>query len=170
MVLNHPETIKVVPVAADFDLDASGSPFYTDSINMKNYHAALFIVNCGDLGVADITIAAYSGAADATYTSALTFDYAWGGAAASVDGAGGTADCDVFATWASGTSVVLTNGTYDDYTLLIYIDASAMDVANQEEWLALRFTDGGGATGLVTCHAILWPRYPGTCMNVSALA
>jgi len=159
MSVKNLREIKIVPVGADLDLDASGSPFYTDSINMKNYHAALFIVNCGDLGVADITIAAYSGAADATYTSALTFLYAWGGAAASVDGAGGAANCDVFATWTSATSVALTNATYDDYTLLIYIDADVMDVANQEEWLALRFTDAGGATGLVTCHALLMPRY-----------
>lgn len=161
--------LKIVPVAADFDLDASGSPFYGDSINMKNSHSALFVVNCGDLGVADITLTLWSGASDGTCSSQLTFDYAWGGAPASVDGAGGTANCDVFATWAAATSVVLTNATYDDYTLLIHIDASAMDVANQEEWLTLKFTDGGGATGLVTCHAILAPRYRDAA-DASALA
>jgi len=159
MSVKNLREIKIVPVAADFDLDASGSPYYTDSINMKNYHEALFIVNCGDLAVATTTITAYSGAADATYTSTLTFNYAWGGAAASVDGAGGTANCDVFATWTAATSVALTHGTYDDYTLLIQVSADVMDIANQEEWLALCFTDAGGSTGLVTCHALLMPRY-----------
>ncbi len=78
-----------------------------------------------------------------------------------------TANFDVLAARKSAATLDLTNGTYDNYMLIVEVDASAMDVANSEEWLTMRFTDPGGATGNVTVIAILEPRYTG---NLSATA
>ena len=152
------ERMKIVPVANELAMDPATS--YTDSINMKNYHHATFILKFSAIGGADSHLWAYSGAADATYTSALPFKYAFGGAAI------GSASCDVLAAWTSNLSggvpaaVHITNATYSNYMMVVEIDAADMDMANQEEWLALGFLDtDGSATGNVTVIAVLEPRY-----------
>jgi len=155
------ELMKIVPVLSDGDLNA-GATLDTDSINMKNYHRATFIVGLQDLGGASATLEVYSGATDGACTSALTFHYAFGGAAQ------GAADCDVLAADATANTLTLTHGTYDNYMLIVEVDAVDMDVANAEEWLTMRFTDPGGATGNVQVHALLEPRYTGN-RSASAL-
>lgn len=156
--MNLPERFKIVPVANY--LDISPATAYTDSINMKNYHKATFIFQVATLGGADSHIWAYSGTADATYTSALPFKYTFGGAAT------GSASCDVLAADSSNLSsgvpaaLHLTNATYSDYMLIIEVDAADMDMANQEEWLAIGFLDTDtGCTGNITGVAILEPRF-----------
>ena len=154
------EKYKIVPIASDLDVSATTSG---DSINMKNYHAATFIIGYQTLAAGDSTITLYSGAADGTLTTAVTFNYAWMSAAAA-----GT-DADVLAAWTSGTSVTATHGTYDNYTLIVEVNAAAMDVANSHEWLTIVCTDTAAATGNVQIHAILEPRYLGgqsvTCLE-----
>lgn len=153
------EKFKIVPVANYLALDPATA--YTDSINMKNFHRATFIFQVATLGGADSHIWVYSGAADATYTSALPYRYAFGGAAV------GSASCDVLAAWAANpgtyatpTALHLTFGTYSDYMLVIEVDAADMDMANQEEWLAVGFLDTDtGCTGNISAIAILEPRY-----------
>jgi len=146
------EQFKLVPVLSDGDLNA-GVTLDTDSINMKNYHHATFIIGLQTLAGASATLEAYSGATDGACTSALTVNSAFGSAAQ------GSANCDVLTAWTSGSSVTLTHGTYDNYMLVIEVPATAMDLDNGENWLTLRFTDPGGATGNVQVHAILKPRY-----------
>ena len=155
------EDLAVVPVLSDQDL-SSAAAMSGDSINMKNYHKAHFIVNFQTLGGAAIYVLVYSGATDGAKTSALTFNYAFGGAAA------GSANCDVFSTWATSANLSVAHATYDNYTLLIEVDASIMDVANGEEWLTIVFADTDtGATGNVSVHALLEPRFatPGTALT-----
>jgi hypothetical protein len=152
-----PEKFKIVPVANEIDISGT---VYTDSINMKNYHRATFILQIGTLAVADSHIWAYSGTADSTYTSTLPAKYAFGGAAY------GSASCDVLSADSSNLSagvpaaIHLTNGTYSDFMMIIEVESADMDMANQEEWLALKFINtDGGATGNVSGIAILEPRY-----------
>jgi hypothetical protein len=157
--MKFPEMYKVVPVANALDISADHA--YTDSINMSGYHRATFLLQIGALGVASSHVKVYSGAADATYTSSLPFKYAFGGAAT------GTATCDVLAAdsivagAAALTDIMhITFGTYSNYMLIIEVDAADMDMANQEEWLAVDFNDfDTGCTGLVYGFAILEPRY-----------
>jgi hypothetical protein len=156
------EEKKIVPVLNYDDMD-TGTALDGDSINMKNYHRATFIVNLHDIGTASPVLYLYSGATDGAKTSALTFHYAFGSAAQ------GTADCDVLGTDSTSAALTLTHGTYDNYMLIVEIDADAMDVANSEEWLTISFTDPGTATGHVTVTAILEPRYTGNC-SATALA
>jgi hypothetical protein len=150
--MNLAEQFKFVPVLSDGDLNA-GVTLDTDSINMKNYHHATFIVGLQSLAGASATLEVYSGATEGACTSARTVNYAFGGAAQ------GSANCDVLAAWTSAASITLTNTTYDNYMLIIEVPATATDLANKHNWLTLRFTDPGGATGNVQVHAILKPRF-----------
>jgi len=153
------ENYKIVPVASDLPMDVTTSG---DSINMSGYHKATFILGYQTLGGASTTLALWSGAAAGNLTSVVTFNYAWMSAAAPDE------DCDVLGAWTSGTGLTVTHGTYSNYTLIIEVDASAMDVANGEEWLTIVSTDPTGATGNVQIHAILEPRYSGG-QSVTAL-
>jgi len=157
------EKYKIVPVGNDIDLSTAAAND-CDSINMKNHHKATFIVGLQTLGGADIYVALYSGATDGAKTSALTFKYAFGSAAQA------SANCDVLGAWAESAMLTVAHATYDNYMLIIEIDASQMDTANNEEWLTLSFLDtDGGATGNVQVHAILTPRYT-SGQSITALA
>lgn len=148
------DNYKFVPIYNYKDLSDHDTVMPSDSMNMKNYHHATIYMQFKSIGVASPLLYAYSGATDAALTSALTFYYAFGGAAA------GSALCDVMAAWATSAALTVTHGTYDDYMLILEIDAASMDMANDEEWLTLNFTDPTtGCTGNVTAGAILHPRY-----------
>jgi len=160
------ENYKIVPVYGDYT-DLSGSAV-GDSINMKDYHSATFIFEFGTLDTASAVLYVYSGATAAAETSALTFNYAFGGAAIGTAVAGSTASCDVLAAWGSSAALTITHDAYDDKMLVVEIDASAMDIANSEEWLTVKIADPGTAVGRVNGIAILKPRYAenriGTCL------
>ena len=156
-----PEKYKIVPIANDLPLTAN--PTVPDSINMKNYHRATFIIQTHTLGGGDPTLTVLSGAADATKTSTLYFKYAYAGSAA----LGATAD--VLAADAKVNTLVIAHATKDNWMLIVEVDAADMDMANQEEWLTLNFADAGATTGNVTIVAILEPRYSGASL-ATALA
>jgi len=144
---------KIVPVLSDQDL-SSAAAMSGDSINMEGFHHCMYIVNFQTLGGAAIYVKVYSGATDGAKTSALTFNYAFGSAAAAA------ASCDVLGAWATSANLSVAHATYDNYMLIIEIDASDMDVANAENWLTISFEDTDtGATGNVSVVAVLVPRY-----------
>jgi hypothetical protein len=159
------EKYKVALVASALDLN-SGATQVTKGINMSKYHRCTFLIDVGTMGVANTTLKAYSGAADAALTSALAFKYSYGGAT-SIWGSVGTSS-DVLAaetTVVAATGLVIVQATYPNYMLVVEVDACIMDTANKEEFLMLEFTDAGGATGLVSVFAVMEPRYSG---NASA--
>ena len=155
------EKFKIVPVASDINLnDSATNP--GDSINMKNFHHATFLINFQDLGGAAAYINVHSGTTDGALTSALTFRYAIMSAAAAA------ASCDVLGAESTSAALVVAHGTYDNYMFVVEVDASDMDIANGEEWLTISFPDTAtGSTGNVSCVAILEPRYTG---NLSGTA
>ena len=158
------EDFKPVVVGSDIDLNAATPDNKCASINMANYHRCTFVVNFQDLGGAAIYVKCFSGAADAAITSALTFRYALGSAAF------GASNADVLAAWATSANLSIAHATYDNYMMVIEVDAKEMDLANNENWLTLDFADTDtGATGNVSVVAILTPRY-GSNVSVSALA
>ena len=151
------EEYKIVPVGSDIDLSTAAAND-CDSINMKNYHHATFLVNFQTLGGAAIYVALYSGATDGAKTSALTFQYALGSAAQ------GSTNCDVLSAWSTVTTaasgVTIAHATYDNYLMVIEAPSTIMDLANNEDWLTLSFLDTDTeATGNVSVIAILKPRY-----------
>ena len=166
------EDFKVVLVTSNLDYD-TGATATTKGINMKNHHRCTYLIDVGTLGVADVTIKAYSGATDMALTSALAFKYAYGGSTCLWAAAGTTpaSGADVLAaetTVTAATGLVVTQATYPNYLLVIEIDASIMDIANGENWLSLSITCGA-ATGLASVFAILEPRYTKN-LSITALA
>lgn len=154
------EKYKIVPIKQAGDLN-SAATVDCDSINMKLFHKATFVFTFDTLGGASTVLTINSGATDGAVTSALYFNYAWGGAAIGTAVAGSTASCDVPAAWTNAASVTITHTTYSNYMLIVEIDASNMDTANDEEWLTARFTDPGSGTGTFDAFVILEQRYPG---------
>ncbi len=160
--MKFPEIYKVVPIASDMDVAATATN-PADSINMKGFHHATFLINFQDLGGAALYCKVFSGATDAALTSALTFNYAFMGAAALA------ANADVIAATATSANLSIAHATYDNYMLVVEVDASDMDVANGENWLTLSFPDTDtGATGNLSVVAILEPRYTGN-LSLTAL-
>jgi hypothetical protein len=149
--LNLAQRLKIVPVGNYEDINAD---YACDSINMKNFHKAMFICLIHATAVSACYIKLYSGATDGALDSELTFNYAFGSAAQ------GAANCDVLGTESYSANLSFAATVKDDYMLIIEVDASAMDVANGEEWLTLKFLDTDtGLTGRVSVVAVLEPRY-----------
>ncbi|KKK67416.1 hypothetical protein LCGC14_2954280 [marine sediment metagenome] len=162
------ETHKIVPVLSDGDLNA-GATLDCDSINMTNHHRATFIINYQTIAGAANYVYLYSGATDGAKTSALTFNYAFGTAATGTY-TSATVAADILNANATSAALTVAHATYDNFMLIVEIEATAMDMANNEEWLTLSFADTDtGATGNVTVVAILDPRY-GSNISRSALA
>ena len=161
--MNLIQRFKPLCVLKYGDLSA-GATLDGDSINMKNFTRALFLVQFHAIGVADGTIALYSGATDGATTSALTFGYAFG------DAAQGAAGYDVFTTEATSALLAILHATHDNFMLAMEVAAADMDTANDENWLTIQLADsGGGQTGNVTIHAVLEPRYAGEAMATSVV-
>ena len=164
--MKFPENYKVVPIASDMDVNASATN-PCDSINMTNFHHATFIVNLQTLGGAALYCKVYSGATDASLDSALTFHYAFATATISTYTNATTAS-DILAADSTSANLSIAHATYDNYMLIVEVSASAMDLANNEEWLTLTFPDTDtGATGNLSAVAILEQRYGG---NISKSA
>jgi len=158
--MNLAERKKIVPVGSWEDINAD---YACDSINMKNFHSATFIVLIHATAVSACYIKLYSGATDAALDSELTFRYAYGSAAQAA------ANCDVLGAEATSANLSFAATTKDDYMLIIEIDTSEMDIVHQEEWLTLKFLDtDGGLTGYVSVVAVLEPRYTKN-LSVTAL-
>lgn len=156
------EDKDVAVIAHALDLN-SAATVDCDSINMKNYKRATLIFKFGTLATASAVLTINSGATDGAVTSALPFRYAFGSAAI------GSASSDVLAAVSTSAALTITHDAYDNYMLVVDINASEMDMANDEEWLTARFTDPGGATGTLDCVAILEPRYS-RAQSATALA
>ncbi len=152
------EEKKIVPVLAS---ENTGAGVVLDSINMKGYHRATLIFTFATV-VGDAVLTVNSGATAAAKTSALTFHYAWG------TGDIAAANSDLLGADATSAALTLTGTAYDDRMLIVEVDASDMDIANDENWLTADISSAG-TSAFVHCVAILEPRYTGN-LSVSALA
>ena len=160
--MKHAETMKIVPIFNDVNLDTLAQSV-GDSINMSKYHHCTFVVNFQTLATDATYIIVYSGATDAALTSALTFRYAYGGATI------GSASCDVLSAASTSANLEIDQATYPNHMVIIEVDASVMDLDNNEEWLTFTFNDTDtGSSGNASVYAILTPRYKGD-RSLSAL-
>lgn len=153
------ECCKIVPVAKEIDLS---STVYTDSIYVRDLVGKVcFVFNLNTLGGASSVFTVNSGATDAACTTAMRFNYAFGGAALGTATAGSTTSCDVLAAWASATTLTLTYGTYSNFMLVVEVDLADMDLANDHDWLTCKFTTTTSVTGNVSGFAVAGYRFPG---------
>ena len=154
------ENIKWVPVMNSADV-ATGAD--CDSINMTNYHKAVFLFTFGAV-TTDITLTPKCGATEGAKTTAVATQYAAGGAAIGTAVAGSAASCDVLAAWTASTTTIVLSAASNKF-LVVEIDASAMTAG--EEWLTI--TVAAGSAGICHCVAGLIPRYQGnripTCLK-----
>jgi hypothetical protein len=150
------ERFKIVPIAKEIDLSGT---VYSDSINMANFHKAALLFICNTLGGGTSVLTICSGVTVAACTTALTFNYAFGGAAVLTATAGSSVSADVLAAWTSAASCSLTYGSYSNYMLVCEVDTRIMDIANGHKWLTAKFTTTASVTGTVSGFAILEPRY-----------
>lgn len=161
--MKFPEIYKVVPVLASEDTGAGVS---MDSINMKGFHHATFLITMATI-VGDAVLTVNSGATDGALTSALTFHYAFGSADIGTY-TSATVAADIIGADATSAALTITGTAYDDRMLIVEVDASDMDVANAEEWLTVAISSAG-TSAFMHCVAVLEPRYTGN-ISGSALA
>ena len=153
------ETMKKVPLLASADINAGVD---SDSINMKDYLDASFDIVFGPsyAGAAGAIIKLYSGATVGAKTTALTFNYRYGG------GAIKAASADVLSTEATSAALQIATATMVSRLLTIEIDATEM--AADHSWLTLEI--GAQAdSGEMTITAHLRPRYT-SAAGVTCLA
>ena len=141
------ERMHFVPV---FESESISSGVTGKSINMKNYHHAVFILAFLSDLVSDAVLTINSGASDTIQTTAETFYYR----VSPQDF--GVAESDILSAEQSSTSLTLTEADYEDRIIVCEIDADA--ITDGQEWLTLAL-DGGASAGSVTCVALLEPRY-----------
>ena len=158
------ENYKIVPVGKEIAMDTNTK--YSDSINMSGFHKATFIITFNTLASGNNVLTVVGGAATSTYTTAVYFNYAIGGAVVGTAVANSTASCDVLAGWTNAATLTLTAATYTNKMLVVEVEASSM--ADGEDWLSLVFTYAATTTGNASVIAILEPRYAsnrsGTCL------
>ncbi len=156
-----PEEKKIVPVMNTADYNPGVA---ADSINMKGFHRCSFFMTFGAI-TGDAVLTVNSGATDGATTSALTFNYALANADIGVN-TSLTVGCDVLGDNATSAALTLTAATYNSRMLVVEVDASDMDVANDEDWLTLDISNAASA-GICHIVAVLEPRYTG---NISRSA
>lgn len=146
--MNFASKFHLVPVINSADINAGVDG---DSINMGKAHRCTFVLMFGAL-VGDAVLTVYSGATDGAKTSALTFAYALGSAAV------GAASADVLGTPSTSAALTLTAATYQNKMLVIEVEASEMDLANNEEWLTISISNAADS-GICEAVAIVEVRY-----------
>lgn len=151
------EKMKKVPLLASADINAGAD---SDSINMRDYHNASFDFVFGPsyAGTGAI-IKLYSGASAGTKTTALTFNYKYGGAAIGSD------DADILSTEATSAALQIATATLASRLLVIEIDAAA--ITDAEPYLTFEIGAEANA-GELTITAHLEPRY-GSAAGVTCL-
>ncbi len=142
------EQFKIVPVFADVALAGGATG---DSINMKNYHSACFIILSAVTNwTAGPDIKLSSGATDGATTTDMTFSYRIGGAAV------GSASSDVLTAWATSAELAMGND-HEGFMYIIEVEASEM--TDGHDWLTI-VLDSDASAGEAFCVAVLTPRYP----------
>lgn len=145
MRLSERHGIVYVLKPADHQAGATG-----DSFTMKNYGLATFICQFGTL-TGDAVLTVKSGATAGTQTTAETFNYRL------ADAEQGNATADTYGAWATSSSLTLTAATYDNKTLILEMDATAM--TDGQPWLTLAFSAAADALNAAVVAILSEARY-----------
>lgn len=142
------EEKKIVPVLLGTDVNGG---YDCDSIDMKNYSHAAFIVLFGAGLSGDCIATLNSGVTNAAKTTAMTFAYTY------TSGAVGAASNDILATPSTSAALTCTGITFVSRMLVIEVDA--MSMTDGHRFLTLSFNSDASA-GIVYVVAVLTPKYP----------
>lgn len=149
------EDFKIVPLISPVDL--GGGAGTCESINMKNYAHASLIFMFGAMTGSSI-LKVRQGAADGATTADLTFSYRVTAIACK------TASADVFGDEGTSAAWTITDGTYEDKTLVIEIDAS--ELTDGYNWITPNISAVANPL-FISGVAILYPKYLGTALHTA---
>lgn len=125
------ESFGIVPLlpAADQAAGVDG-----DSFNLSLFENAMILVQLGSVTVADFHVKVYAGATNGAKTTALTFWYRLGAAAAKA------ATADQFSAFASSADLTVSNATGDNKLLIIELEAESLPAG--KPWVTLELNNG----------------------------
>lgn len=143
------ERFKIIPLTESADVTTAGVD--TQSINMGKVHEACFILNFGAITAND-TLKVYTGAATATKTTAIAFQYRL----AEADTTAALSDTLGAFTDVAATGLTLTAATFDHRLVVVEIDSQAIDDA--APWVTLEIAGSASAQN-ISIVAIAEPRF-----------
>lgn len=147
--MNLFDELAYIPILAPGDKAAGADG---DSVNMGRLNRLTIALSLGSITVADPHVKVFSGATAGAKTTALTFRYKLGAAAA------GSATADTFGTAATSADLTVSNATGDNKLLLIEIRASQLESGHV--WVTLEL--GNQATVfMASAVGIGFARYHG---------
>lgn len=143
------QDLKIVPLLASADINAGVD---SDSVDMQGMKSATFLLTYGPshAGAAGAIIKLYSGATHGTKTTAMTFNYKYGGAAIK------SASADVFS--AIATSAALQIATATLASRLLIIEVNVDQITDGHRYLTIEVGAEADA-GEMTIVALLDPMY-----------
>ena len=145
---NLGEQVHYVPILASVALSASSD---MTAVNMGLFNKVDFIMCLGELATANFTLTVVADTAAAnTSATAIAFEYR-------VSAAAGT-DTMGAVTASESTGLTVTDGTYDNCTIIVSVDSDSLTAG--KPYCRLVMTDPGTADAVVGCIAVCYPRYP----------
>jgi hypothetical protein len=141
---------KIVPLLRSADINAGVD---SDSVDMTDASHAAFLLSFGACtGAAGPILKLYEGATHGAKTTALTFNYRYGGAAAK------SASADVYSAEATSAALQIATATLQNRLLVIELAASAM--TDGMRYLTIE-VGAEADSGVLHIEAILEPAYKG---------
>jgi hypothetical protein len=143
------QTLKIVPLLVSADINAGVD---SDSVDMAGVKNASFLCQFGadHAGAAGAIFKLYSGATHGTKTTAMTFNYRYGGAAVK------SANADVFSAIASSAALQIATATLASRMLIIEINAD--QITDGHRYLTIEVGAESDA-GTLTIVALLDPMF-----------
>lgn len=143
------QALKIVPLLASADINAGVD---SDSVDMQGMKSATFLIVYGPshAGAAGAIIKLYSGATHGTKTTAMTFNYRYGGAAIK------SATADVLS--AIATSAALQVATATLVSRILVVEINADQITDGHRYLTIEVGAESDA-GEMTIVALLDPMY-----------
>ncbi len=141
------ERFSIVPLIEPEDHQSAGID--GDSFHAGRGHSFLIIVRFGEL-TGDAILTVKSGATAGTKTTSETFRYRLSDSELKTSGG------DTYAAWATASTLTLTAASYEDFTLLLEMDAD--ELTDGQPWVTLSLSAAASEL-LVSAVAIVRPRF-----------
>lgn len=120
-----------------------------DSIHMGKARKVVFVLTLGSV-TGDAILTTKSGATAGTETTSETFRYRLS------DADQGSSNADLYADWATSSSLTLTAATYDNRLLIVEVDNDGLTAG--QPWLTLSLSSAA-STLFTACTAVASNRY-----------
>lgn len=141
------QDLKIVPILVSLDINAGTD---TDSVDMQGMKSVTFLFSFGSDLSGDAVLTINSGTTHGATTTAMTFNYRYGGAAI------GSESADVFSAVASSAALTLTGTTFVSRGLICEINVDQLTDGHRYITPSL---SSAASAGACHCWALLDPMY-----------